>query len=118
MINNSYITEILGDEKLIRRRIFKNNLSGVLISISSLMVVVPLVFILFYLLVNGIPSINADFLTKLPKPVGESGGGISNAIAGSTIFFFLLSLFPFLWQFLAESICQNILIPGSPGLSV
>ncbi len=85
MIDSLYLKKLIDDEKLIRKRIFKNNFSGVFISIISLMVVVPLVFILAYLLINGLSSINMDFISKLPKPVGESGGGIINAIAGSVI---------------------------------
>lgn len=42
-----------------------------------------LFFILGYLVWNGGHYINWDFLTKLPKPVGESGGGMANAIVGS-----------------------------------
>ena len=42
-----------------------------------------LFFILGYIGYHGISSLNWDFLTKLPKPVGEHGGGIANAIGGS-----------------------------------
>jgi phosphate transport system permease protein len=42
-----------------------------------------LLFILGYLLVNGASSLNLAFFTELPKPVGESGGGMANAIVGS-----------------------------------
>src|SRR6266550_4767846 len=45
----------------------------------------PLVFILFHLLKVGAASISADFFTKMPKPVGEAGGGMANAIVGTTI---------------------------------
>jgi len=85
MTNKAYLTGVLGDEKLIRERIFKNNLSGVIIASVSFMVVIPLFFILFYLLVNGVSSISLGFITNLPKPVGETGGGIINAIVGSVI---------------------------------
>ncbi len=85
MTRTVYLKEILEDEKMIKRRIVQNNFSGVLITFISSLVVVPLVLILFYLLVNGISSINLDFIMNLPKPVGESGGGIFNAIAGSLI---------------------------------
>ena len=37
----------------------------------------------FHLLINGITSVNWDFFTKLPAPVGEVGGGMANAIVGS-----------------------------------
>jgi len=84
-LNTAYLAEILGDEKSIGKRIFKNKLSGIIIFSISFMVVIPLGFILFYLLVNGVSSISLDFITKLPKPVGESGGGILNALVGSGI---------------------------------
>lgn len=42
-----------------------------------------LFFILGYLWVNGISAVNWDFFTKLPKPVGETGGGMANALVGS-----------------------------------
>ena len=42
-----------------------------------------LLFILGYLLVNGATSLNFAFFTELPKPVGEVGGGMANAIVGS-----------------------------------
>lgn len=47
--------------------------------------VVPLVFILIYIIQAGITKINWHFLTNLPKPVGEAGGGIANALVGSMI---------------------------------
>lgn len=42
-----------------------------------------LFFILGYLLVHGAKALNWNFLTKLPVPVGETGGGMGNAIVGS-----------------------------------
>ena len=42
-----------------------------------------LVFILGYLFVHGATSLSLNFFTKLPTPVGESGGGMANAIVGS-----------------------------------
>ena len=47
--------------------------------------VVPLIFILIYIIEAGITKINWHFLTNLPKPVGEAGGGIANALVGSMI---------------------------------
>lgn len=51
-----------------------------------------LVFILGYLFVHGFRSLNLDFFTKLPTPVGESGGGMANAIVGSAKLLFLATL--------------------------
>ena len=59
--------------------------------------VVPLVAILYYVFKQGIEAINWDFFTQLPKPVGEVGGGIANAILGSIliIFFAAVMAIPF-----------------------
>ena len=46
-------------------------------------VLVPLFLIFAYLLARGFTSLNWAFFTQLPKPVGESGGGMANAIVGS-----------------------------------
>jgi phosphate transport system permease protein len=50
---------------------------------SAVFVITPLGLVFFYLLVNGAGSVNWDFFTKLPAPVGAVGGGMVNAIAGS-----------------------------------
>ncbi|MBK6428870.1 MAG: phosphate ABC transporter permease PstA [Blastocatellia bacterium] len=52
---------------------------------ASLLVIAVLVIILGYMLYRGIGAINVSFFTDLPKPVGEPGGGIANAIVGSAI---------------------------------
>ena len=51
-----------------------------------------LFFILGYLVYHGGRSINWSFFTKLPKPVGETGGGMANAIVGSAKLLLLASL--------------------------
>ena len=65
-----------------RRRI----VNAVMLSATALCTVITvgvLFFILGYLLVHGIGALNWDFFTKLPKPAGEPGGGMANAIVGS-----------------------------------
>lgn len=47
--------------------------------------IIPLLSILYTVTVNGIPAISPDFLTQLPAPVGEPGGGLGNAIQGTLI---------------------------------
>lgn len=54
-----------------------------LTGVCALVSVSALIFILGYLVWNGGRSLNWDFFTKLPTPVGESGGGMANAIVGS-----------------------------------
>ena len=65
-----------------RRKIINVVMLG-LTAVATLVTVSVLFFILGYLLVKGGSSINWAFLTRLPTPVGESGGGMANAIAGS-----------------------------------
>ena len=60
--------------------------NAVMLSLSgicTLLVISVLFFILGYLLVHGLKSLDLDFFTKLPKPSGEIGGGMANAIVGS-----------------------------------
>ena len=51
--------------------------------VSAVLVITPLGLVFFYLVINGASSVNWDFFTKLPAPVGAVGGGMVNAIAGS-----------------------------------
>jgi phosphate transport system permease protein len=60
-----------------------------LTGVAAFAVVGVLFFILGYLVYNGGKSLNWDFFTKLPKPVGETGGGMANAIIGSLKLLFL-----------------------------
>lgn len=66
-----------------RSRKITNNVMLTLSGLCALLVVSVLFFILGYLLWNGGKSLDWDFFTKLPKPVGETGGGMANAIVGS-----------------------------------
>jgi phosphate transport system permease protein len=60
--------------------------------VCALVAVSVLFFILGYLVYHGGKSINWDFFTKLPVPVGETGGGMANAIVGSAKLLLLASL--------------------------
>ncbi len=53
--------------------------------LSTVLVVAPLVIIFVYLVYRGASSVNLDFFTQIPKPEGEAGGGMANAILGSAI---------------------------------
>jgi phosphate transport system permease protein len=66
------------------RRII-NSLMGGLTALSAFMVILPLILILVFLVYQGASALNLDFFTKLPKPVGEAGGGMANAIFGTVI---------------------------------
>src|ERR1700687_2911417 len=65
-----------------RRRIV-NRVAQVCTVLCTVAVLVPLVLIFGYLLTKGVSSLNVSFFTQLPKPVGESGGGMANAIVGT-----------------------------------
>jgi len=58
---------------------------------SVVLALVPLGFILFFVIANGLPALSGAFFTQLPKPVGEPGGGMANAIAGTLILIGLAS---------------------------
>jgi len=64
-------------------RKIKSALASTIAFVSALLVIAPLGLVFFYLLANGVSSVNWDFFTKLPKPVGVVGGGMANAIMGS-----------------------------------
>jgi phosphate transport system permease protein len=60
---------------------------------SVLLALVPLAFILFYVVTRGLAALNVDFFRRMPAPVGELGGGMSNAIVGSLLVTGLGSVF-------------------------
>lgn len=60
---------------------------------SVLVALVPLAFILFFVVSQGIQALNLEFFTGMPRPVGEAGGGMANAIVGTLILSGLGSLF-------------------------
>src|SRR6202451_469086 len=75
----------------LRRRITDHAMTGVAV-LTVILVLVPLFAIFAYLVYRGIGSINWAFLTQTPKPVGEAGGGMANAIVGSVFILSLASL--------------------------
>lgn len=54
-------------------------------ALSVLLALIPLAMILFYVVREGIQSLNLALFTQMPKPVGESGGGMLNAFVGTLI---------------------------------
>ena len=73
--------------RLLKDKIFKYS-----VILFAFAVFIPLALILFDLVSKGIGAINLEFFTKLPKPPGEEGGGILNAIAGTFILISLATL--------------------------
>jgi len=64
-------------------RTLKSNFMVGLTILATLIALVPLFLVLAYLLGKGESSINRDFFTKMPAPVGRAGGGMVNAAAGT-----------------------------------
>ena len=73
-------------------RIAKTKGMQMLIYLLAFITVVPLVFILVYIVKAGIGAINWDFIVNIPKPVGELGGGIANALLGTFIIIFFATV--------------------------
>ncbi len=68
-----------------RWRKFENGLMQVITCGCALLVITPLVLVFYHLLKEGFGSLNWAFFTQLPKPVGEVGGGMANAIVGTLV---------------------------------
>jgi phosphate transport system permease protein len=75
----------------LRRRITDHVMTGAAV-LTVVLVLVPLFAIFAYLVYRGVGSINWAFLTQTPKPVGEAGGGMANAIVGSAFILALASI--------------------------
>jgi phosphate transport system permease protein len=67
------------------RRLFWDRLVVGLCYLSAVLVILPLGLILAHLLAKGVSGLNLAFFTQMPKPVGELGGGMANAIVGTLI---------------------------------
>jgi phosphate transport system permease protein len=75
----------------LRRRITDHVMTGAAI-LTVVIVLAPLVAIFGYVVYRGVGAINWAFLTQTPKPVGEAGGGMANAIVGSALILGIASL--------------------------
>ncbi len=68
------------------RRLWRKSVNVLMLGLTgifTLMVVAPLIWILGYVISQGLPAISVQFFTQLPTPVGVPGGGIVNALVGS-----------------------------------
>jgi phosphate transport system permease protein len=75
----------------LRRRVTDHVMTGVAV-LTVVLVLAPLIAIFGYLVYKGFGSINWAFLTQTPKPVGETGGGMANAIVGSALMLGIASI--------------------------
>jgi phosphate transport system permease protein len=67
------------------RRRMVSNLAVSLCALSVVVALIPLGFILFFVVSKGVQALNWDFFTRMPVPVGETGGGMANAIVGTLL---------------------------------
>jgi len=74
------------------RRLLANGLMWACATLCTAAALVPLGFLLYYVAAQGLPAINLAFFTQVPRPVGEPGGGMANAIVGTLILIGLASL--------------------------
>jgi len=79
-------------ERRIQSRIIKSRIAKGVIILLAFIITIPLLAIFFYVLKEGITKINWHFLVNVPKPVGETGGGIANALVGSLIIVFVAAV--------------------------
>jgi len=76
----------------IKYRKLKNNTFKVLVILFTAICTLPLFLVLYRIFSEGISAINWSFFTNLPKPVGEEGGGIANALLGSVLILLISSV--------------------------
>jgi phosphate transport system permease protein len=76
----------------VRRRML-SQIMVVLCALAVVVVLVPVAMILFFVVTKGIGSLNLAFFTHTPVPVGESGGGMANAIIGTLVICAIGALF-------------------------
>ncbi len=87
MVEDHSINELIGSafQQTRQGRFIADKIIVTCLSLCAMCVLFFLYSILWHLLSQGISSLNLEFLTHLPKPVGEDGGGMANAIVGSLI---------------------------------
>lgn len=84
------MTAVPRDVPAFRRRLVNAIMLGVL-TVAAVLATLPLLFIIWHLLRSGISALNVDFFIHMPKPVGDPGGGMANAIAGTVLLILLAS---------------------------
>jgi len=79
-------------EPRLRSRNLKSALFNGVVFFFAFLITIPLIIILLYIIKQGAGQINWNFLTSIPAPVGEKGGGISNALLGSFLIVAMASI--------------------------
>ncbi len=75
----------------VKARLVKDALFKGIVGFLAFLSLLPLFLILYYITRNGIAVINWDFLLNMPRPIGETGGGVLNAIVGTGVLIILSS---------------------------
>ena len=84
-----------GDPETLKLSLWRramNQAANVFAISAAVLVIVPLMAIFVYLLIKGVGALDWAFLTQTPKPVGEVGGGMANAIVGSGVILSIASV--------------------------
>ncbi len=84
IMKNKLLVDLQIEKQIVRRNKKNKIFKGIIIA-GTVISTLPLLLILFYIFKQGITAINWDFFTNLPKPVGETGGGVANALVGSIL---------------------------------
>jgi len=88
----SYRDELAAStQRTLARRRATNVIMLGLMYVAAVLATIPLLLILWHLLKQGATSVNWNFFTRLPKPTGETGGGMANAIVGTGIIVLIAS---------------------------
>jgi len=74
------------------RKAKSSAVTGILVA-CALAVIAPLFLVIYFLLEKGFSSLDWNFFTQLPKPTGEVGGGMANAIVGSVVLLAMATVF-------------------------
>ena len=77
----------------IGRRTFLSHIAIAACYAAASLVILPLALIVWHLIAKGLPALSFSFFTEMPKPVGEPGGGMANAIVGTLMIVGLGALF-------------------------
>ena len=75
------------------RRKITSRIAEMLCALAVILALIPLALILFYVIKQGFTSLDWAFFTQIPKPVGEKGGGMANAIVGTLILIAIAAVF-------------------------
>lgn len=79
------------------RRRWNDRAMQLVLLLATLVALTPLFSVLIYVMSRGIPGLNFSFFTQIPKPVGETGGGMANALVGTCTLVGLASLVGIPW---------------------